>query len=169
MSFLRSTLIATAIATMGMGAAMAATATATFDVLIKINPSCTVTAGSGSNIDFGAVAYSATNLSMNNNITVLCTKNTAYTIGLLPASGDTGGAGNMAAQNVAPTTGNTDKVPYTLRSVSATGTAWGNVSGKWVPGTGIGANQTLPVYATVPSVNVTPDSYKETVTVTVTY
>lgn len=158
-------------------AAFAATnpATATFDVKLTVVKACSVTAGAGSTIDFGTQDADATNLSANNSISVTCSKGTAYTIGLTPGNNNTAGAGSMTAQNVAPVTGNTDTVPYQLRRTSATGTAWGNTNtsgttvGNGVSGTGNGAAQSIPVYATVPSANVTPDAYKDTVTVTVRY
>ena len=158
---------------LSLSAAHAATATATFDVLIKIQPSCTVTAGSASNINFGTVAANATAFQQgSSSITVHCSKTTAYTVGLLPASGSTAGAGQMAAQNTAPASGNNDKVQYQLRQATGdNGAVWGNVSGNWKSGSGTGTDQTLPVYATVAvaDLNKTPDDYKETVTVTVTY
>lgn len=151
-------------------------ATATFDVKLTVVKACAVTAGAGSDINFGNQDASATaNLDATNNISVTCSKGTAYTIGLTPGNNNTGGAGAMLAQNVAPVTGNTDTVPYQLRKTSATGAVWGNtnssgtVVGNGVSGTGTGLAQSIPVYATVPSTNVNPDSYKDTVTVTVRY
>ena len=81
----------------------------------------------------------------------------------------------MAAQNTAPVTGNTDSVPYQLRSAPGmTGTIWGNTAtsssvGNGVSGGGNGTAQSITVYATTPSANFTPDSYADTVTVTVNY
>ncbi|SFN28535.1 spore coat U domain-containing protein [Variovorax sp. OV329] len=151
-------------------------ATATFDVKLTVVKACAVTAGAGSDISFGNQDANPTaNLNATNSISVTCSKGTAYTIGLTPTNNDTTGAGLMSAQNVAPVTGNTDKVPYQLRKVSATGVEWGNTNtngatvGNGVSGTGTGLAQSIPVYATVPSTNFTPDSYKDTVTVNVRY
>ncbi|MDB5932501.1 MAG: Spore coat domain protein [Polaromonas sp.] len=157
--------------------ASAATATSNFQVLMKINKVCTVAAGAGSNIQLGVVGgvdSSATNTSGTSNISVTCSKNTPYYIGLTPSNSSTTGAGVMAAQNVAPVTGNTDAVPYQLNSVSATGSAWGNTAtttavGNGLSGTGNGLVRTIPVFATAPSANFTPDNYADTVTVTVNY
>ena len=68
----------------------------------------------------------------------------------------------------------TDKVPYQLRSVSASGLIWGNTAtttsaGNGVAGTGNGLQQSLTVYASVPSAEYTPGSYSDTVTVYVNY
>lgn len=152
-------------------------ATATFQVLIKVNKACSVTAGSTSNIDFGTQDSSATGLAANNTFSVTCSKNTPYFIGLVPSNANTAGAGSMAAQNVAPVTGNSDSVPYQLRSAAgAAGAIWGDTAsgtavGNGVAGTGSGAAKTHTVYATIPgtSANVTPDSYADTVTIHVNY
>jgi spore coat protein U-like protein len=69
---------------------------------------------------------------------------------------------------------NVAKVPYQLRSASAAGPVWGNTAtptstGNGVSGTGNGAARAIPVYATVASANFPPDSYTDTVTVTVNY
>lgn len=165
-------------ASLASAAAFAATnpATATFDVKLTVLKACSVLAGASSDIDFGSQDSTATNLQNSNTISVTCSKNTPYTIGLTPGNSNTAGAGVMAAQNVAPVTGNTDTVAYQLRSTAGlTGTVWGNTNsdgatvGNGVSGTGNGAAKSHTVYATVPNVNVTPDAYKDTVTVTVRY
>lgn len=169
-----SLIAATLFAAVFIGNAAAAPnpATATFQVLIKVQKACSVTAGAASNIDFGTVDASAINLTGNSSISVTCSKKTPYSVGLLPSNNNTSGAGSMAALNVAPVTGNTDAVPYQLRSVSTAGTNWGSTVGTGaVAGTGNGTAQSIPVFATIPGTgaNVTPDSYIDTVTVQVTY
>lgn len=150
--------------------AMAATTSATFEVSVTIQKACSVTAGAPSNISLGTVAATATNVLASNVITVLCSKTTPYYVGLAPSNGNTVGAGVMSG-----TGSNTDKVPYQLSSTAGpTGTVWGNISapassGNGVTGTGTGANQSLTVHVTAPSANYTPDSYTDTVTVTVTF
>jgi spore coat protein U-like protein len=157
-------------------AAQAATATATFQVQIDIQKSCAVTAGAGSNVNVGSVASTATNSAGSNTISVTCTKSTPYFIGLAPSAGNGGtnsGSGSMASTG--GVAGNTDKVPYQLRSTAGTsGTVWGNTAtsstvGNGVAGTGTGAAQTHTVYATVPSANFTADAYADTDTVAVNY
>ena len=156
--------------------ATAATATGTFQVQIEIQKACAVTAGAGSNVNVGAVASTASNSAGSNTISVTCTKSTPYFIGLAPSAGNGGtnsGSGSMAGTGGIP--GNTDKVPYQLRSTAgAAGTVWGNTAttstvGNGVAGTGNGAAQSHTVYATVPSANFAADSYSDTVTVTVNY
>ncbi len=149
-----------------------------FTVKAVVIKSCTVTAGAASNIQLGAasgVDSTATNITGSSSISVTCTGATPYFIGLAPSNNSTTGAGIMAAMNVAPVTGNTDTVPYQLRSTTGMGgSIWGNTAtatavGNGVAGTGTGLAQTIPVYATTPSANFTPDSYQDTVTVNVRY
>ena len=165
-------------ASLASAAAFAATnpATATFDVKLTVLKACSVLAGTTSDIDLGSQDATATNVQNSNTISVTCSKKTPYTIGLTPGNNSTTGAGVMAAQNVAPVTGNNDSVGYQLRSTAGlTGTVWGDTNsdgatvGNGVSGTGNGAAQSHTVYATVPTMNVTPDAYKDTVKVTVRY
>lgn len=147
-----------------------------FTVKATVAKSCSVTAGSDIQLGaVGGVAATATNITGNNTISVTCSGETPYYIGLRPSNNNTGGAGVMAAQNTPPVTGNTDSVPYQLRSTPGmTGTPWGNTAtsttvGNGKSGSGNGTAQTIPVYATTPGANFTPDSYVDTVTVTVNY
>jgi spore coat protein U-like protein len=164
-------LIAAATLAVTTSAVLAATnpATSTFQVLITVNKACSVVAGTASNIDFGAVDSSATNLSATSNISVTCSKTTPYNIGLQPSLGtSTTGAGVMSSVTTS------DTVAYQLRSGSATGPVWGSTAtatdvGNGVAGTGTGVAQTIPVHATVASANVTPGAYADTVTVLVNY
>jgi spore coat protein U-like protein len=148
--------------------ANATTATANFQVLLTITKVCSVTAGAGSNINLGTVASTATGINGTNSISVTCSKSTPYFIGLAPSNASTTGAGVMAG-----TGGNTDTVPYQLYSVAGT-TIWGNTAtatsvGNGVTNTGTGAAVTIPVYATAPSANYSPDNYTDTVNVNVNY
>lgn len=171
-SFNLSRLILFCIAVAFIPSTNAAVANGTFQVLLTILKSCTVTAGSGSNINLGSVNSSATNTSGNNTISINCSKSTPYFIGLAPSNNNNLGAGVMSS--VAGGTTNTDTVPYQLNQTSATGPVWGNTAttttaGNGVAGTGTGAEQTYTVYATAASANFTPDSYADTVTVNVNY
>ncbi|MEJ1127976.1 spore coat U domain-containing protein [Variovorax sp. CCNWLW225] len=164
-----SLLLASILAITATSAAMAATSGGSFQVLITVAKACSVTAGNASNIDFGTVNSSATGLVASSNISVTCSKTTPYNVGLMPSNTNTAGAGVMSAPP-----GNPDTVAYQLRSVSATGPVWGNTAtpttvGNGVAGTGTGAAQVIPVFATVANANVTPGSYSDTVTVQVNY
>jgi spore coat protein U-like protein len=154
--------------------ASAQTATASFSVKMTIAKACSVTAGAASDISLGtAVLSTAVNQTGNGTISVTCSKTTAYKIGLLPqtAGGTANGTGFMVS-TTAPTV-NTDKVPYTLYSDNAYSTVWGNANpGNVVSspvGGGTGTAQSYVVYAKNTNANFTPDSYADTVSVTVTY
>ena len=143
-----------------------------FSVSAVLIPSCTVTAGAASNIQIGAAGGVAANSGSNsgtNSISVTCSGATPYYIGLSPSNGNTAGAGVMSG-----TGANADQVPYQLRSVSTSGSIWGNTAtatavGNGVAGTGTGVAQSVPVFAVAPSANFTPDNYTDTVTVKVNY
>ena len=143
-----------------------------FSVNALLIKSCTVTAGAASNIQVGpasGVPADSVSSSGTNNIGVTCSAGTAYYIGLSPSNGNTAGAGVMSG-----TGGNTDKVPYQLRSVSTSGPVWGNTAtattvGNGVAGTGTGVAQSVSVFAVAPSADFMPDNYTDVVTVTVNY
>lgn len=169
---IRASLMLSCMAADFIPSANAAVANGTFQVLITVLKSCTVTAGSGSNINLGSVNANAGSTSGNNTISVNCSKTTPYFIGLAPSNANTLGAGTMAS-STNPVT-NTDKIPYQLNQTSATGPVWGNTAttsavGNGVAGTGTGLAQTITVYATVANADFTPDSYADTVTVNVNY
>jgi len=166
-------LILSCIASSFIPAAHAAIESGTFDVRMTVLKSCTVTAGSSSDIDLGSVDATAIDTSNSNTISVNCSKTTPYFIGLMPSAangGNANGAGSMASA----TAGNTDTIPYQLHQDSATGAIWGNTAtttdaGNGVEGIGSGLAQSFTVYAVAPSANFTPDSYLDTVTVNVNY
>ena len=141
-----------------------------FQIQATVVPSCEVTATS-SNVNLGSRSAQETNISGNNSINVNCTTGARYNIGLAPSNGNMGGAGVMSGL----TTGNTDKVPYQLRSSAGIGgTIWGNTAtsnavGNGVAGIGNGAPQPQTVYVTVPSADFKPDNYSDTVTINVNY
>lgn len=150
--------------------AQAATDTDTFDVTIEVTATCSVTAGGGSDIDLGTATSAETNISGNSDITINCSNSIPYYLGLAPSNSATTGAGEMSPAGASP-----DTVTYQLRSTSgASGTVWGDTAtssavGNGVSGTGSGSDQTVTVYVTVPSANYVPDTYSDTVTLTVNY
>ena len=154
------------------GAAGATTVSDTFQVKMVIENSCTIAAGTASDIDLGTHPATDTNIAGSNTITVNCSKTTPYYIGLAPSNADTGGAGVLSSTSGG---GNTDQVPYQLRQTAGTaGIIWGDTAtataaGNGMAGTGTGADQTNTVYVTVPSADYTPDSYADTVTVHINF
>ncbi|MES2246379.1 MAG: spore coat U domain-containing protein [Pseudomonadota bacterium] len=158
----------TATLALASGSVLAQTASASFQVKMTIVKSCSVTAGTTSDISLGtAVLPTATNQTGSNTISVTCSKTTPYNVGLAPSTANSGtvnGTGFMSSAT------NSDKVPYALYSDSTFGAAWGSTIGtNTVGGTGDGAAASLTVYAKNTNANFTPGSYADTVTVTVTY
>ena len=141
-----------------------------FTVQAAIEPSCTITATS--DVNLGPRSASETNITGSNSsaITVNCTTGGSYYIGLKPFNNSTTGAGVMSG-----TGGNLDKVPYQLRSTAGiNGTIWGNTATSTTVGNGVadfgtGSNKSHTVFVTVPSVDVRPDNYSDTVTINVNY
>ena len=141
-----------------------------FTVQAAIEPSCTITATS--DVNLGHRSASETNIIDSNSsaITVNCTNGGSYYIGLKPFNNSTTGAGVMSG-----TGGNLDKVPYQLRSTAGiNGTIWGNTATSTTVGNGVadfgtGSNKSHTVFVTVPSADVKPDTYSDTVTINVNY
>jgi spore coat protein U-like protein len=130
---------------------------------IKANV-CTVDALT--NASLGSIAAGSTPSPGSTTIRVACPTGTAYNIGLQPSNSNTSGAGVMRGGGSNP-----DTVPYQLRRNSGTGPVWGNTAtvtstGNGVGGTGTGGNQDYTVFASVPGTNVRPDTYSDTVLVT---
>lgn len=142
-----------------------------FTVSATVVKNCNV--NKPNNIDFGTVNPGDSNLAGSTSLDVTCTSGTPYNIGLKPSNNNTAGAGEMLP--VTPGGGNTDRIPYQLRSGSgANGAVWGNTAtatqtGNGVGGTGSGLLQNYNIYATVPSADYHYGDYQDTVTVQVNY
>jgi spore coat protein U-like protein len=160
-------LFAALLALMAHGAAVAATATTTFQVTANVNSQCTVSAA---DLGFGTVDPLGANVDQTTSVTVRCTKNTPYTVGL--------DAGTTAAATIAQRlmANGSDTMNYNLYTNAGRTTIWGNsaTAPTWVSGTGagLGSAQVLTVYGRVPTgqTSLAVGSYAETaITVTVTY
>ena len=156
---LKHTLLAAALAsTIGYaGLSTAATTTNTFRAIITIEKSCDVSTGI-SDMDFGTANFqTGTPIDSQTTLTVKCTKDATYDVGL-------SGSGSMS--------NGSDTIAYALYSDAGRSTPWGNtVNTDTVAGTGDGTDQTMNVYGRVTSIPATAPAgnYNDTVTVTVTY
>ncbi|HET7306404.1 MAG TPA: spore coat U domain-containing protein [Gammaproteobacteria bacterium] len=143
----------------------ATSATTTFTTSATVVASCQVAAA---NLSFGNVdPLSATATDATSDITVTCSKGTAYTVGL--NAGATTGATTTTRQML---DSNSDAMNYGLYTDSAHATNWDDIGGtKTQAGTGTGSAQTLTVYGEVPTgqTALPPGAYSDTVTVTVSY
>ncbi len=143
------------------------TSTTTFNTTASVAAQCNVSAA---NLSFGAVNPLSTQADATTALTVNCTKNSPYTVGL--DAGTTTGA-TIAQRKMAS---GAEIMNYNLYTDAARTTIWGNSAAAplWVSGTGAGLSipQTLTVYGRVASgqTNLAVGNYQEnTITVTVTY
>jgi spore coat protein U-like protein len=147
--------------------AFAATTTTTFKVTANVAAKCTVSAA---DLAFGLVDPLGGNVDQQTTVTVKCTKNSPYTVGL--DAGVTAGA-TIAQRLMA---NGADTMQYNLYTDATRSTVWGNSAAApaWVSGTGagLGTAQVLNVYGRVPTgqTNLAVGNFTEnTITVTVTY
>ncbi|MGO9317989.1 MAG: spore coat U domain-containing protein [Terracidiphilus sp.] len=142
--------------------AQANPATTTFGVSATVLKDCIVSAAA---MGFGN--YSGAVDTPTSTVTVTCTNTTTYTIAL--NAGTTSGAA-VNARLMAGPSGAT--LAYALYSNSAMTTIWGDGthSTSTVGGTGSGSAQPYTVYGQIAAgLYVTPGSYTDTITVSVTY
>lgn len=137
----------------------------TLSIRAQIANECRIVATGNANL--GSVSAAAGPVSGIGSISVNCPSGTPFNIGLEPSNGHPAGFGDMSGSP-----GNSDTVSYQLRTGSSTGQVWGATAsatnvGNGVSGTGNGNTQDYSVYVTVPDTDVTPDSYSDTVRVTV--
>ena len=151
--------------TSGIGGSAFSAQQFTLDVRANIVNDCRIVATGDA--DLGSVSAGAGAVAGVASISVNCPTGTAYNIGLQPSNGSSAGTGLMTG-----THGNSDTLVYQLRTQGQTGPVWGNTAsissqGNGVSGTGNGSDQQYPVYVTVPYTDVAPDTYRDTVRVTV--
>lgn len=156
----RSVLLGGAIMGLSSVAAMAATATSTFQVTANVQATCQISA---TNLNFGN--YSGVELTNTSTITVNCTQNQGYNIGL------NGGSNSLPVTGRKMTGPGGTVLNYALYRDNNHTTNWGNTVGTdTAQGNGSGANQTLTVYGKLAANQlVTPGAYSDTITATITY
>jgi spore coat protein U domain-containing protein, fimbrial subunit CupE1/2/3/6 len=141
----------------------AATVTNTMPVKIIIQNACNVSTTAPTALDFGTQGPLVANIDQTATITVTCTTNAPYNVGL-----DAGGGASINARRMI---NGTNTVGYQLYRDTGRTTVWGNTVGTdTVAGTGNGTAQSLTVYGRVPPQTTPPAAtYNDTVNVTVTY
>lgn len=137
----------------------------TLSIYATVTNNCIITAQGTA--DLGIVTASPSPVFGSTAITVNCPSGTAYNVGLAPSNGNSAGLGVLTG-----TGSNSDQPPYQLHAISNAGPVWGNTAslgavGNGVSGTGNGSDQSYPVYVTMPDSNTTPDTYRDTVTITI--
>ena len=125
-----------------------------------VTPQCSV--NSPNTLNFGLVVSLGAVIDAQTTLSVSCSNQLAYTVGLSSASGSSPTNLKMAF--------GANKLTYAVYQNSARTTGWGNVSGQWVAGTGTAASQSLTVYGRLPIQTLPPaGTYTDTISVTVTY
>ena len=150
--------------------AKASTDTANFNVTMTVTKLCDVHTSAPSDMTFTSPADLVTAVNSTSTISVKCTPLTSYTVGLNAGafSGATVSTRKMIGQTI-----NTYSVGYGLYTDAGRTINWNDAGGAGLPGgTGNGSLQTYTVYGQVPAANIagaSPQVYKDTVQVTVTY
>ena len=148
--------------------AFAAQTTGTFQVKMQIIDQCVFTTGGLSDIDFGTQGVLTAPLTITTSITVQCTSNTAYNVGL--DAGNSSGAPTVTTRKMSGAFAS-QTVSYSLYRNAGLTQNWGNTPGTDTNGgTGTGAAVVFPLFALVPA-QTTPQagSYVDTITATITY
>ncbi|MCO5064510.1 MAG: spore coat U domain-containing protein [Rhizobiaceae bacterium] len=143
--------------------ASAATVTTNLNVKITITNGCSVE--TPSDLDFGSEDLLDANIDEQTTLSVTCTNQAAYKVGL------SAGTGSGATESVRKMTGGSETVSYGLYRDAARTLVWGDIAGtNFYSGTGNGDAQSLSIYGRVPP-QVTPSArdYTDTVTVTVSF
>jgi spore coat protein U-like protein len=140
--------------------ASAATSTSTFQVTANVQSVCQI---SGGNLNFGN--YAGVQVTSTSTLTVSCTQNQAYDVGL------NGGSNSLPVTDRKMSGPGGAVLAYGLYSDSNYGTNWGNTVGTdTVRRNGNGNAQTLTIYGRLPgSQLVQPGAYSDTITATITY
>lgn len=118
---------------------------------------------SASDMNFGSVDSVLTyNVDSTSTITITCSQNTTYKVGLNNGLNASGTTRRMR--------GSVGYIPYELYRDSSRSTRWGNDASSWVKTAGVGTPQALTVYGRVrPQTMPGGGNYQDTIVVTVTY
>ncbi|MDR2333344.1 MAG: spore coat U domain-containing protein [Burkholderiaceae bacterium] len=145
--------------------------TSNFNVQVKVLPSCSFL-GKPADIDLGSVIPGPARNTGKTTLNVVCTKKTKYVLALTPSNSDKGGTGSMAGS-----AGNEDKLTYALFQDDKYEKPWGNTtgaSGNVLETDGSQTSLDKPVQHIIHTRlnaigNVLPDTYRDAVTITLTY
>lgn len=118
--------------------------------------------GTATDLDFGAASNLATSREQNASIQLRCPSGTAWLVTLNDGANALGATRRMAAD--------TRRISYELYRDAGLQSRWGGTQGTGVSGTGNNTLQSLTVYGQVPAQpGALPGSYRDTITVTLTY
>jgi spore coat protein U-like protein len=137
--------------------------TTSFQVKVQILDSCAV--ATPATLDFGAQTALNVSIDGTTSVAVTCSLATPYTVSLDAGTHGTG----VADRKMRGAT--SDTISYGLYSDLARTSNWGNISGSWISGIGLGVLPTThTIYGRIPSQTTPrPDTYTDMITVTVSY
>jgi len=165
LNFFFGTLLVASICSVLLSCAHAQTTiTDNLTVTVEIQAECTIV--TTSTLDFGTQGVLDADVDNTGSITVQCTSDVDYDVGL--GAGNGSSATTSDRRMTGPASASID---YSLYSNSGRTTNWGNtISTDTVSGTGDGSSQVLTVYGRIPAQS-TPaaGTYTDTVQVSVTY
>lgn len=155
----------------GIARAQPAVVTDTFEVRMDIVGTCTVL--TASDIDFGRQLSTAGTHDQRGTISVQCTKDTPFTLGL-DGGTTTGQVTARAMKNAPIAPAQPVQIAYTLSRDTFGGSIWGNDSSSWYTGSGAGLGSAyaidIDVYGRATLVGNEPaGTYRDTITATLTY
>ncbi|WP_439816201.1 Csu type fimbrial protein [Zavarzinia sp. CC-PAN008] len=142
----------------------AASSSSQFTVSATVSDECAVNAA---DLNFGTYSInSSAPLTATSTIGVTCTTGTAYSVKL-----DGGAQGNVTGRQMSDLTDPAKRLSYQLYSDVAYTVVWGDgTNGTAQAGTGSGSTQSLTVRGRIPAQQAaSAGSYRDTITVTVTY
>lgn len=133
--------------------------TTQFNIKITIKETCNISSQEASDIDFGSINRSSSDVSAQGNLNVTCTSGTPYNIAL---------KSNRVMSN---SLSNSSSIPYMLYQDSAQNVVWGTDSSSAYTNTGNGSTQQIGVWGKVfrQNTNVPAGSYADTVTAVISY
>jgi spore coat protein U-like protein len=153
-------LIAGLIALSAFNMAYAATASAPMQVTATVDSKCNISSG---NIAFGSIQYGGGTINTNSNITVDCSKDTAYSLAINEGLNPSSGLRRLKHATLA------EYFNYTLID-GATNLPIDSTQFYTGVGSGLGTLQSVLVKGRInANTNVSTGNYSDTVTVTITY
>lgn len=146
--------------------AQAATVTQNLGVSLVVNAQCVL--GAAPALNFSATSLLTGAADAQATMSLQCTSGTEYRIKL---GAGTGTNATTSQRRMKGTASATNLINYNVFSDAARATIWGDTTSApaWVTGTGTGAAVSIPIYARVPQQTAAPDTYTDTIAITVEY
>lgn len=143
-----------------------ATVTQNLGVSLVVNAQCVL--GAAPALNFPASSLLSSAVDAQASMSLQCTRGTAYRIKL---GAGTGTGATVAQRRMRGTANAGNLLNYNVFSDAARTAVWGDTATApaWVTGTGTGSAVAIPIFARVPQQTAAPDTYTDTVAITVEY